>query len=501
MWLTSILDRNRVRFPDALALRDPRRDVTWEVMHRDVSALAAELARRADRDARVVIVSGNRTEYFESYFACVAAGLLAVPVNPSLTPVEFDYILSRVEPTLAIADPAGRALLTAAGHGDLPALPIEDVHLLPDAARPPERQSLNPHFAILFTSATTGRPKGVLVDDRSLRLNALSWFADVPVDHETTLLHACPLFHGSMVCALHYLAAGATVCVLDGFTPQGCLTGLTKWRPQHAFFVPSMVRLLLQARGLATTDLDDLRLVVHAAAPMPPDLAIEAAKVLDVDLETIYGITEGGGPCLALRPSDTPGNPPVPGATCVGQPMLGTAVRILRDDGEPADVGEIGEIHVAGDGVMLGYWRDDAATAEVLRDGWLNTRDLGCVAHDGYVWVVDRRNDLILRGGQNVYPAELEHVLRHSPQVADVAVVPAPSPIWGQVPVAFVQPTTPGGLDEAELVDLCRTRLASYKRPAHFVPVERVPRSPAGKILRQQLRQRAERLSDEGGPR
>jgi acyl-CoA synthetase (AMP-forming)/AMP-acid ligase II len=184
--------------------------------------------------------------------------------------------------------------------------------------------------------------------------------------------------------------------------------------------------------------------------------------------------------------------------------MLGTAARIMRPDGTPADTGEIGEIHLAGDGLMRGYWRDPGATAAVLAGGWLNTQDLGCLDEQGRIWVVDRRHDLILRGGQNVYPAEIEHVLRQSPLVADVAVVPAPSRSWGQTPVAFVQSIPPRSqLDEADLtqlVDLCGEQLAGYKRPSRFVAVDRIPRSPAGKILRHMLRDRAEHLLAEGRP-
>jgi acyl-CoA synthetase (AMP-forming)/AMP-acid ligase II len=151
---------------------------------------------------------------------------------------------------------------------------------------------------------------------------------------------------------------------------------------------------------------------------------------------------------------------------------------------------------------MRGYWRNPEASAAALAGGWLNTQDLGCLDAQGRIWVVDRRHDLILRGGQNVYPAEIEHVLRQSPLVADVAVVPAPSATWGQTPVAFVQPVPPrldlDGAGLTQLVDLCGAHLAGYKRPSRFVAVDRIPRSPAGKILRQVLRDRAEHLLAEG---
>lgn len=492
MWLTDVVERNRLRHPDGVALRDRRRQVTWTALHAEVGAFARELSRAASAGSRVVILSGNRLEMIEAYLACAAAGVIAVPVNPALTAPELAGILEGVEPALAMADDAGRGRL-AREHPDLKTVSIELVPQ-PDGSPAPRSGSLTEPFAIMHTSATTGRPKGVVADQRSVQLKALSWLADVDCGPDTVFLDACPLFHGSVVNALAYLGAGATLCVLDEFTPQACLSALEEWRVQHVLVVPAMVRLLLEARALTATDLSALELVVHAAAPMPAELAERAATAFGAGLMAVYGITEGGGPSLALEPADRPGPAPVPGAACVGLPMLGVSARIVREDGSEAEAGEIGELWLGGDGLMIEYWRDPQATAEVLRDGWLRTRDLGCRDEAGLIWLVDRRNDLILRGGQNVYPAEIEAVLRGSPHVADVAVVPVPSAVWGQAPFAFVQPTAPDDFDEAALLAVCVARLASYKRPVRFVPVDTIARSPAGKILRGRLRRHAEAL-------
>jgi acyl-CoA synthetase (AMP-forming)/AMP-acid ligase II len=491
MWLNHVVRRGLDRDPDALALRDARRDVSWRTLHRDVRALACRLRHDTLPGSRVLVLSGNRVEVLETYLACAAAGLVAVPVNPALTDPEIGAIMESVEPSAAVADEGYAARL-----GDLyPGLPVTDIATIPelpdgDAEFPGEPGGgMADPVLILHTSATTGRAKGVVVDQRSLQVNALSWLADVGPAPGTVFLNAGPLFHGSVVIALDHLAAGGTVCVLDRFTPQGCLAALERWQVEHAFLVPSMVRLLLQTRSLAGADLSRLRLLLHGAAPMPEELAREASERLGVDLQTIFGITEGGGPVLTLRPHTAVGEPPVPGAVCVGSPMLGAGLRVTDGRGREVPAGVIGEIQVCGDGLMQAYWKNLEATGAVLRDGWLNTHDLGCVDADGRVWVVDRRNDLILRGGQNVYPAEIEHVLRQSPNVADVVVVPLPSPLWGQTPVAFVQPVTADRFDPAELLELCVAGLAPYKRPTHFLPLERIPRNPAGKALRTDLRE------------
>ncbi|GGW80454.1 putative fatty-acid-CoA ligase FadD [Streptomyces lucensis JCM 4490] len=493
MWLNHVVRRGLDRDPDAIALRDGRRDVSWRTLHREVRALACRLRHDTLPGSRVLVLSGNRVEVLETYLACAAAGLVAVPVNPALTDPEIGAITESVEPSAAVAEAPFAARLA-----DLyPGLPVTDIARLPELpdAEPGSDEEQGGGTAdpvlILHTSATTGRAKGVVVDQRSLQVNALSWLADVRPEPGTAFLNAGPLFHGSVVIALDHLAAGGTVCVLDRFTPQGALAALERWEVEYAFLVPSMVRLLLETKSLAGTDLSRLRLLLHGAAPMPADLADEARERLGVELQTVFGITEGGGPVLTLRPGTPVGEPPVPGAVCVGVPMLGAGLRVTDGEGREVPAGTVGEIQVSGDGLMQAYWKNPEATAAVLRDGWLNTHDLGCVGSDGLVWVVDRRNDLILRGGQNVYPAEIEHVLRQSPNVADVVVVPLPSRLWGQTPVAFVQPAADGLFDEAELLQLCVDALAPYKRPTHFLPLERIPRNPAGKALRTDLRETA----------
>ena len=488
MWLQAAIRRNAARAPGALALRDSRRDVNCAELERDVLGLAAYIAEHVPREGRVAISSDNRVEVLEAYAACAAAGAIAVPVNSSLADPELEYILDYVEPTLAIGQHTVLPRLKQAREA-LQLLPIDDVPAMgASSPRPRLDASLDDPFALLHTSATTGHPKGALTDMRALQLNSLSFAADVHPRPGLVYLHATPLFHGSMVIALGYVAAGATVALLDRFTPQGFVRAAGDWRAEHALLVPSMIRLLLQALARRDADLGALRLIMHTGEPMPPDLRDAASERLAVPLRNVYGITEGGGPVMTFGDEDARQDPAIRGATCAGVPLLGYEVEILREDATPADVGEVGEICVRSDGVMREYWRRPDATAETLRGGRLHTGDLGYRDERGYVWVVDRRSDLILRGGQNVYPAEIERVLRRSDCVADVAVVAAPSESWGQTPWAFVQPTQPEDFDEQELLALAVRELASYKRPSRFIAVDSIPRGPSGKALRRELR-------------
>ncbi|MFI0980762.1 class I adenylate-forming enzyme family protein [Streptomyces sp. NPDC021093] len=493
MWLERILTRQVALAPDAVALRDAHRELTWRQLQAEVHALAGRIVRQVSEGARVLTMSQNRLEVLVTYLACAAANTVVVPVNADLADSEVSYILDYVEPELAIAQRTSVGRLA----GLAPALetwPIEDV---PDAVAgwdgtPRLRPAgLDDAFAILHTSATTGHPKGVLTTHRSLQAQAMSWLGDVRPPTGTVYLNASPLFHGSMVIALDYLAAGGTVCVLDRFTPQSCLRALEEWRVAHVLMVPSMIRLLVQTKALQTADLSSVDLIIHTAEPMPESLHNLAVARLGRPLLNTYGLTEGGGPVVTSRSGRLSEPPRHAGARCAGVAMLGVDAEVRTKDGRPAGVGEVGEICLRGEGTMREYWRRPEATAETLRDGWLHTGDLGYVEEDGRLWTVDRRTDLILRGGQNVYPAEIERVLRLSSNVTDVAVVAAPSEAWGHTPWAFVQPVDADSFDEQELLGLAVRELASYKRPSRFLPVEHIPRNPAGKLLRRQMRDRA----------
>ncbi|WP_328863114.1 class I adenylate-forming enzyme family protein [Streptomyces sp. NBC_00306] len=496
MWLQQLLHRKTTRSPQALALRDQRRDVTWARLGQDARALADAIGDHVAPGGRVVLLTANRVELIEALFACALTGTIAVPVNPVLVDREVEYILDRVGAQYAIADQAGRSRL-ASMRPALVTMPIEEVAAQP---LPTGRISgldghtgsaLTDPLVILHTSATTGLPKGAVCDQRYLQFQALSWLAEVRPDAGAVFLNAGPLSHGSMVIALNYLAADGTLCVLDQFSPHTFLDAVPRWQAEHTFLVPAMLKLLLESRRLTGSDLSSLRLILHGGAPCPKDLADRATAVLGIPLHTIFGITEASGPALSCRPDDQPGAAALPGATCAGLPMPGFTARIANQDGTDASPHTVGTLHLRCDGLMRGYWNDPEATARALANGWLNTGDLGYRDEYDYVWLVDRRSDLILRGGQNVYPAEIEHVLRPLPWVAEVAVVAAPSPHWGQTPVAFIEPLPGAAFDERQLISTCVRELAGYKRPSRFVRVDAMPRSNQGKLLRRALREQA----------
>ncbi|HKO36996.1 MAG TPA: AMP-binding protein [Solirubrobacterales bacterium] len=493
MWPASIAERNGRAFRDGLAVVDDRCRLTYGELAERSLRLASGLRRLGVRRGdRVALLSRNRAEVLESYLALGRIGAAAVPVNHGLVAPEVEYVLSECSvvgmlgeaPLLAGAASGLRFAIDFDGSGYRSLVRAEEIQPMPEPG-------LGDMAAILFTSATTGRPKGVVLSQGSLMSSSLSWLATARPAPGTTFLSAPPLFHSTVTIVFAYLAAGATVLLMRRFSPQLCLALVEEEKANHLYLVPSMVNYLLRAKGLGGADLTSVTDVIHGAAPMPGGLRRRAEEAFGAALRDCYGQAEAGGAITLGDPK--PHSPQLrakiegePG-TC-GRPLLGMTASILTGSGEEASAGELGEVCVHGRALMDGYWENPGATASVMRDGRLRTGDIGRLDEDGYLYLMDRRVDLIIRGGQNVYPAEIERVLHGHHGVADVAVVGAADEAVQEVPVAYVVAERGWPADAEELMLYAGARLASYKRPNHIEFVESLPRSPAGKILKKVLR-------------
>lgn len=490
MWLTEILERNCQQRPDQLAVIDDDRTLTWTQLADRSRALAGYLSRCGVRRHDLVgVLSRNRLEVLESYFAAARLGAAFVPLNHALVPDELADIVGRLRPRLVLGE---AELISRIDLPDEQLVDFDAETYIKGAGSPTElpepaaEVSLADPMAILLTSATTGRPKAVVQTHAAMMQMTLGWLAAVRPDDDLVLLNLNPLSHGSIQVTFNYLAAGATVALLRQFTPQGALREIERSRVTHVWLVPQMLRFILRSRALGTADLSSLREVMHGAAPMPAEVLAEARLRMPCPLRNVYGMTEVGGPFATVTTAEYPDE----GAGWpAGRGIPGLLVGIFDPRGVSLAAGKIGEVCVRGTGRMREYLHDPVATAEVFRGDWLRTGDLGWLDEQGYIHLVDRVKDLIIRGGQNVYPAEIEQCLLSHDDIVDVAVIKVPDEDWGESPVAYVvlrEPARAAG-STGRLITYLRSRLASYKIPSAIRLTDEIPRNGAGKALKRVL--------------
>ncbi|MDX2934466.1 type I polyketide synthase [Streptomyces ipomoeae] len=488
-----------------VAYSDARRAVTYTELERRTARLGGHLvALGLPRGARVAILLGNRVEMVESYLGVNRAGCVGVPVNPHSSDAELRHMLTDSDAQAVITDTAHadqvRAVLPAGPRhlvvvGDCPdAVSYEDLATREPAV--PARDDLGvdePAF-LLYTSGTTGRPKGVLSTLRAALWNVANCYVPmVELSSEDTLLFPLPLFHtlGHHLCVIGVTAVGATAHLMAGLSAAEVLDELRARPYTFLVGVPTIYHNLVHAAGAEGLTLPALRVCFIAGAVSTPALGEAFEAAFGVRLTDSYGSTETSGTMTAMRPDGER----VPGSC--GQPVPGLSLRVVDPDtGVDVPTGEEGEVWVSGPNVMLGYHNLPEATAQVLRDGWYRTGDLARRNDAGYLWITGRRNDVIIRGGENVHPTEIEAVLARVPGVREAAVTGAAHEEFGQVPVALVVPEPDGsdGLDCAELFARCRRHLAYFKVPVEVRAVAALPRTATGKIARKSLTELPGRL-------
>jgi long-chain acyl-CoA synthetase len=478
---------NLVRWLDRAARADPsaiavyRGDEPWA----DYAGLATRAARLAAglRDKarlkpgdRVGVFMGNAPEYLEALYGIWWAGLAAVPINAKLHAREVAYIQENAGARVLIDSPEA----VAAMRGDH-AAPLHDV----DGAE----------MAWLFyTSGTTGRPKGAMLSHRNLAAMTFSYFVDVDgLPREGRLLHAAPLSHGSGLYNFTHLAKGAAQVIPEsgGFDAAEVLQLLEQHREVSFFAAPTIVKRLADAARAARAPATGLRTLVYGGGPMYLADLDEATAAFGDRLAQIYGQGESPMTITALsrfHHADRAHPRHRERLASVGVPHSVVQVTIRSEEGGEAAPGEVGEVCVRGDVVMSGYWGNPEASARALRDGWLWTGDLGVMDEDGFLTLKDRSKDLIVSGGSNIYPREVEEVLLLHPAVAEASVVGRPDPEWGEAVVAFIVPRGEAPPTE-ELDRLCLDHIARFKRPKEYRFIERLPKNNYGKVVKTELRQ------------
>jgi long-chain acyl-CoA synthetase len=451
---------------------------------------------------RVAIVMRNRPEYLEAMLGIWHAGLVAVPVNARLHRDEIAYIVDHSETAVVLTDddhasdveplvgavPSLRAAVVAPGERWDRITGASPVALL-------DRRPDDPAW-LFYTSGTTGRPKGATLTNRNLLMMTLSYFADIdPVSPTDCILHAAPISHGSGLYGLPHIARGATSVVPEsgGVDGDEIAALLTRWSGMSFFAAPTMVKRLAADPAVAGADLSHLKTIVYGGAPMYLADLTDALEVFGPRLAQIYGQGETPMTITALSKADHADRDHpswVDRMQSVGVPRTDVEVRVVGDDDRELPVGEIGEVVVRGDVVMPGYWNQPEASAETLRGGWLHTGDVGSFDAEGYLTLRDRSKDLIISGGMNIYPREVEEALLRHPGVGAVAVVGRPDDEWGEAVVAFVvaaEGAAPPPVDELDRT--CLDSIARFKRPKDYRFVDALPTNNYGKVVKRELRE------------
>jgi len=499
---TAILARWEKQQPDAIAISFAGQDRTWaEFAERVRRAAAALRAAGLVPGDRIAVLDLNHPSCLELTLACAQIGTANAVVNFRLAPPEIAYVINDAKARLLFVGPefAGAAEKL---RSHIPAVErvirvggADDEYEAWLAAHAPDARA-HPSapddcFVQLYTSGTTGFPKGAMLTHRSMLAHSRNAAAGQDFGPDSRVQVAMPLFHvGGTSYSLIAISLGARIFLMRMPDPAAALAMLEAERITHTFYVPALMAVMNQVPGAAERDYTALKALSYGASPMPLPVMRASLKLFPNVMQQVYGMTEQSGMVSLLPPADHVDPAVAHRLVSAGKAIPGVEIEI-RDaaTGEPVATGERGEVWVRSDQLMAGYWgKPDATAATITPDGWLRSGDGGYLDADGYLYITDRIKDMIISGGENIYPAEIERVMAEHPSVQDVAVIGVPDERWGEVPKAVVVAVPGATIDAEALLAWTRERLASFKCPKTIDVVAELPRNPTGKILKKELR-------------
>lgn len=474
--------------PEKIAVVDAVTDECWtyKELHERAYRLANFfLTNGVEKGDRVAILAPNHIGYLDFFFACMRIGAIFIPLNWRLGEDELTYVLQDCEPKIIGVAPS---FLDRVNKKELDALIVtidrNDYDSILDYERyhiQTELDEADP-LTMIYTGGTTGRPKGVVLSHRSILWNALNTVVSWDLGADDVTLISTPMFHtgGLNVYTLPLLLAGGKVVLSPDFNPEKAVKDLIKYKCTVVLFVPTMYHMIIQTKAFQEATFPDIRVFVSGGAPCPHKI-YDAFREKGIAFKEGYGLTEAGPNNFYIDPADTTRK-----IGSVGKPMIFNDIKIMKEDGTIADVNEVGELILRGYHAFEYYWNKPKETAEVIKDGWVHTGDLVKQDEDGYVYIVGRKKDMIITGGENVYPLEIEHWLEAHDLIDEAAVVGLPDEKWGEIVTGFV--SLKGELSEEELKVYCNKKLTRYKVPKKFFILPELPKTHVGKIDKATLR-------------
>jgi len=506
MHVGRFLQRSARRYPRNPLWLTSDRTISYDEGATRVRRLSRSLLSLCKQGDRVALLTSHRFEGLEAHLAIIGAGMIAVPMNPRLHASEHEFILGH-SGTVAIIFSADFSDHLAEIRSRLPnvrswvvingghdgSLPYEQ--LVETAAGDMIEPIIQPEDSawLFYTSGTTGRPKGAIQTHRVLITMIEQFLLAVAPNtvHTDVMLHAAPICHGSGSCLFPHVAVAAGNAFLKRFEPELFFDAVARFRVTATFLAPTMINRLTASEAVRRFDTSSLKNVIYGGAPMHLGVLRRALDTFGPVFAQIYGQGESPFTIASLSTDEHVAalkENRLNHLSSVGRVVPAVDVRILNDDDTPLPRGQFGEICVRGDLVMPGYWNDPGASANTLKGGWLHTGDVGYLDEEDYLFITDRKKDMIISGGANIYPREVEEVIANHTAVAEVAVIGVPDEEWGESVKAFVVLRAGKTAEADEIIEFCKDHIASYKKPKFVEFVADLPKNPTGKILKRELR-------------
>ena len=507
MLLGDLALRNAEKFPEKTAVIFEEQRLTFKAFNERANQLAnALIATKLEQGDRVAVLDHNSLHYALSFFGIWKAGGIAVPLNNLFKARELEFLIN---------DSGAKIFLLGENYVDLVESMRPELNSVKkyicfgsgsenmtsfdsflesySSGEPQVILSDESCASIIYTSGTTGIPKGVMLSHKNHLADARNTVIELSLRPTDRALNLLPFYHTGGVCImLRHMYPGNTQVLMRAFDPQKTLEMLEKEKISIVFLVPTVIIAILQLPDIEQYDLSNLRTVLYGAASMAVEPLKQAMEIFQSEFLQIYGQTEAG-PCMTvLRPEDhhVEGPPEqVKKLASAGRSIINFNIKVVDEFGKDVKPGEVGEIIGRGENVMMGYWNRPDETAETIKGGWLYTGDLATVDKEGFIYILDRKKDMIVSGAQNIYPREIEELLYTHPAVLEAAVIGVPHPYWGETVKAVLSLKEGKKATEEEIIKFCKENLASYKKPTSVEFMESLPKSVQGKILKKELRE------------